>query len=72
MDLIVEDFDKPWPAGDELRFTADKVVWPEGWEHWPFVEDGPGGHDANYLSALGIDSAVARVDVQRRIREMWG
>jgi len=38
--LIVEDFDKPWPEGDTLRFTPDKVLWPDGWHRWPFVEDG--------------------------------
>jgi nif11-class peptide radical SAM maturase 3 len=40
--LIVEDDTKAWPKGDALRFTRDKVVWPDnaGWEHWPYVEDG--------------------------------
>ncbi|MFD7159036.1 RHS repeat-associated core domain-containing protein [Kribbella sp. NPDC059898] len=35
-----------------LRYDGDNLL----------VEDGPGGQDATYLSALGIDSAVARVD----------
>jgi nif11-class peptide radical SAM maturase 3 len=39
--LIVEPSDKAWPDGDPLRFTKDKVVWPDGWDAWPFIEDGP-------------------------------
>jgi hypothetical protein len=29
--IVEEPVDDPWPEGDELRFTADKVVWPPGW-----------------------------------------
>jgi nif11-class peptide radical SAM maturase 3 len=40
--IIVEPKDAPWPDGDNLRFTKDKIVWPAdaGWEEWPYVEDG--------------------------------
>jgi len=34
-EIIEEPAGAPWPEGDALRFTADKVVWPEGWERWP-------------------------------------
>lgn len=37
--LIVEPLDAPWPSEDTLRFTADKVVWPAGWEQWPLPEE---------------------------------
>lgn len=37
MALIEEPLDAPWPAGDALRFTKEKVVWPAGWESWPPV-----------------------------------
>lgn len=33
--LIEEPVDAPWPAGDELHFTYDRVVWPAGWDAWP-------------------------------------
>jgi radical SAM protein with 4Fe4S-binding SPASM domain len=29
--VMEEPFDLPWPDDDELRFTAAKVVWPDGW-----------------------------------------
>ncbi len=53
--LIVEDLDAPWPAGDALRFTRDKVTWPAGWERWPFVEDGEPRGDVvkEWLDGLG-------------------
>lgn len=30
-ELILEDFGAPWPEDDPLRFTADKIQWPEDW-----------------------------------------
>jgi radical SAM protein with 4Fe4S-binding SPASM domain len=36
-DVIEEPLDAPWPEPDPLRFTAEKVVWPRGWEAWPPV-----------------------------------
>jgi radical SAM protein with 4Fe4S-binding SPASM domain len=36
-ELIEEPLDAPWPAGDPLRFTRDKVTWPKGWETWPWL-----------------------------------
>lgn len=33
--LIEEPIDAPWPDGDPLHFTADKVVWPDSWATWP-------------------------------------
>jgi radical SAM protein with 4Fe4S-binding SPASM domain len=36
-EIIEEPFDAPWPEPDPLRFTAEKVVWPKGWEAWPAV-----------------------------------
>jgi nif11-class peptide radical SAM maturase 3 len=36
-ELVEEPLDAPWPAGDEHRFTSEKVVWPAGWERWPPV-----------------------------------
>lgn len=37
--LIVEPLDAPWPAEDTLRFEAEKVEWPAGWEAWPLPEE---------------------------------
>jgi nif11-class peptide radical SAM maturase 3 len=34
-ELVEEPLHAPWPQGDELRFTSEKVVWPAGWESWP-------------------------------------
>jgi nif11-class peptide radical SAM maturase 3 len=34
-EIIEEPLDAPWPAGDDLRFTKEKMVWPAGWEAWP-------------------------------------
>jgi radical SAM protein with 4Fe4S-binding SPASM domain len=34
-DILEEPADAPWPEPDPLRFTAEKVVWPAGWEAWP-------------------------------------
>ncbi|MCA2980121.1 MAG: radical SAM protein [Myxococcaceae bacterium] len=34
-ELKVEPLDAPWPQNDPLRFTADKVVWPDSWSAWP-------------------------------------
>ncbi len=36
-DLIVEPLDAPWPEGDPLRFTKDKVRWSESWNRWPVL-----------------------------------
>lgn len=33
--LIEEPIDAPWPAGDELHFTYERVAWPAGWEAYP-------------------------------------
>ncbi|WP_257448454.1 radical SAM/SPASM domain-containing protein [Archangium lipolyticum] len=36
--LVEEPVDAPWPEGDELHFTYDRVQWPAGWEAWPVPE----------------------------------
>jgi radical SAM protein with 4Fe4S-binding SPASM domain len=36
-ELIEEPFDAPLPD-DPLRFTREKVVWPPGWERWPWPD----------------------------------
>ncbi len=35
--LLEEPLDAPWPEGDALRFSREKVVWPKGWEAWPWL-----------------------------------
>lgn len=37
-DVVEEPFEAAWPVGDVLRFTADRVTWPEG---WPAEDDEP-------------------------------
>ena len=39
-DLIEEPLHAAWPADDAHHFTAEQVVWPEGWERWPLPEEG--------------------------------
>lgn len=36
-ELIEEPLDAPWPEGDPLHFTKDKVDWPKGWKVWPWL-----------------------------------
>jgi radical SAM protein with 4Fe4S-binding SPASM domain len=36
-ELLEEPLDAPLP-GDPLRFTREKVVWPPGWEEWPWPD----------------------------------
>lgn len=31
-ELVEEPLESPWPSDDSLRFTADRVVWPEDWQ----------------------------------------
>ncbi|GMU56177.1 MAG: radical SAM/SPASM domain-containing protein [Candidatus Xenobia bacterium] len=31
-ELVEEPLESPWPSDDPLRFTADRVVWPEDWQ----------------------------------------
>jgi hypothetical protein len=32
-----EPLNAPWPDQDPLHFTADKIVWPPGFDSWPEV-----------------------------------
>lgn len=34
-EIVEERIDAPYQRDDLLRFTAEKVVWPAGWEVWP-------------------------------------
>ena len=36
-ELLEQPFDAPWPDGDPLRFTADRVEWPSGFDPYPLV-----------------------------------
>jgi radical SAM protein with 4Fe4S-binding SPASM domain len=35
-EILEQPSDAPWPAGDPLRFTAEKVAWPAGFDAYPF------------------------------------
>jgi hypothetical protein len=37
-DIVVEPLDAPWPEGDRLRFTRERVEWPSGFDAWPEPE----------------------------------
>ncbi len=41
--IVEESFHEPWPEGDELRFTAEMIDWPEGWTDDDDLLDGPVG-----------------------------
>jgi radical SAM protein with 4Fe4S-binding SPASM domain len=35
-EIVEQPANAPWPDGDPMRFTADKVVWPPGFDAYPF------------------------------------
>ncbi|EPX60747.1 heme biosynthesis protein [Cystobacter fuscus DSM 2262] len=40
-ELVEEPLGAPWPEDDTHRFTAERVVWPPGWEAYPLPEARP-------------------------------
>lgn len=60
-ELVLEPLDAPWPVGDDLHFTADQVIWPQGFDESPMrrpevateVPHSPGGCHASASTSEG-------------------